>query len=926
MTGQAPDPGHERNDQGPRSGNGSLHPIDLLLDLAAVVFLLPDAIRRGEWLDSYLLSAAANQIIEDGLAGSRKPGGRMWWRRVAQELERSRDFRNLGAATRRAVTLADRLLELAPRHRTIASLHEEVSALTDALAAVVIDPGADVDPAALQMWARSVLFRSERLPIGLLRQALRLPSSFRSFDQHPADVARAVELFASRWPKLSTPVITVGVRTSGSYLAPLASAALRRRGYRQVRSVTLRPLTTPGPRSRKLLAQAAAEGWLAVVLDDPPASGRSLRQVTDALESFGIPPESIVLMLALPMETAELPGILRRYPSVVLRWSEWRVHSALSEEAVAGALADLLPEGMEVRSVRRRNPAVPPGRKHVRAFFVADVADKDTGTDHSLDFVVEGAGMGFFGRHSVTLADILGSSVPRVYGFRDGLVYREWVHGPTPCESMSEPGVYGKIADYSARRHETLTVGRDRSLDLAGEQPVWEVASTILSPPFGKARLALRPFLVEPLVRRLLTVSQPSIVDGRMECDRWHLTDMDRLLKIDFADGAFSHMDLACYDAVFDLAGAAVEMEREPDGSAALTRLRHRFQDTTGLRVDQERWLIYQLVHLWNDERSGRRGHEDAETARARALQRYFADLYLSDLPDPAGGPICVIDLDGVLENSTLGFSSTTESGALALRALRAHGYRTVIASGRSLGEIVDRCRTLDLHGGVAEYGSAVYDHRTGTVVELTSPEDLEAVEQARAAAEMLPEVEVDRRFQYIVRVRTVRPGSRQSISPVALAGVTSPPSGPWQFIIGEGQTDMVPSNIDKGRGLAQLVDRLAGGSPGTPDIALAVGDTASDISMLLMARMAFGPAHSDRSLTRAGIPMVPHSYQRGLLDAVAALIGHAPGTCGTCAPPPASTERRLLLDLLSVQEDGLRGMPARAGRLALGLILGDVA
>src|SRR5207302_6312981 len=83
------------------------------------------------------------------------------------------------------------------------------------------------------------------------------------------------------------------------------------------------------------------------------------------------------------------------------------------------------------------------------------------------------------------------------------------------------------------------------------------------------------------------------------------------------------------------------------------------------------------------------------DTARrvlARFEQSYLARLLLADVAVPFQGPLCAIDIDGVLETSTLGYSSCTPLGVLCLRALARHGYRPVLVTGRSLGEVQDRC------------------------------------------------------------------------------------------------------------------------------------------------------------------------------------------------------------------------------------------
>jgi hypothetical protein len=65
-----------------------------------------------------------------------------------------------------------------------------------------------------------------------------------------------------------------------------------------------------------------------------------------------------------------------------------------------------------------------------------------------------------------------------------------------------------------------------------------------------------------------------------------------------------------------------------------------------------------------------------------------------------------------------------------------------------------------------------------------------------------------------------------------------------------------------------------------------------------------------------ARVKRVRRPYQAGLSLAVAQLLGHRPGGCARCRVGPQTTERRLLLDLLSVAEDGRRGLALRTIKL----------
>jgi hydroxymethylpyrimidine pyrophosphatase-like HAD family hydrolase len=301
-------------------------------------------------------------------------------------------------------------------------------------------------------------------------------------------------------------------------------------------------------------------------------------------------------------------------------------------------------------------------------------------------------------------------------------------------------------------------------------------------------------------------------------------------------------------------------------------------------------------------------------------MQRYLAAVYFGGLPAETDGPLCAIDIDGVLESSPLGFSAMTNASAIALRSLKAHGYRAVLVTGRSLDEVIDRCEAYQLTGAVAEYGSVFYDRDADEAFPLLSPSEIAAVEQLRACLRERRNVDVDAGYRNIARVRH---SNRDGFVPLTeLEGLPEPAFGSWQYIVGDGQTDIVAPGIDKGRGLRALAARVQRPDRcGPADIALAVGDTEADLPMLRLAERAYAPANATSGLRASSVPVVRGAYQRGLSEAVGQLIGHPPGQCPICRPPIMGAGRTELLQLLSTQEAGQRGMPGRVARLAAGLL-----
>ena len=216
-------------------------PLDLHADLAELLRWLEQAAERGDVTDSYLAACGISQIIEDWSDAT------AWRARQAAALlgDRSRAARMLrtgvdaAASSRRMVGTGLRVRAL---HETAGVL---VRVLADAVTAPLVsgspadplsaDAGEQHDPDRFPEAGRSLVrllsgCRLDRLPARLTGQVQRPPSCFRSFDQQPHDLVELARRFAAQHPDRDRPLIVLGVRTSGGYLAPLVAAALRARG------------------------------------------------------------------------------------------------------------------------------------------------------------------------------------------------------------------------------------------------------------------------------------------------------------------------------------------------------------------------------------------------------------------------------------------------------------------------------------------------------------------------------------------------------------------------------------------------------------------------------------------------------------------------------------------------------------------------
>jgi hydroxymethylpyrimidine pyrophosphatase-like HAD family hydrolase len=884
--------------------DGSLRLADLLSDFATLVELTPTEVSRGQWLDAYLLAAGANQVIEDFLHPDPLASNRLAGRVEAHSVT-GRAARQLLLGTGRA------LFRLGLREQRDWLNWQQAWAIQviTPLARAVAGPSVENPP--LLEAATALAGKAHTAPARLRKAMLRLPSCFQSFDQQPADIRRLVARVAADWPDRERPLVVVGIRSSGSYLGPLCCAFLREAGYRNCVDMTLRPGRLLHANERAKLRRVSTQGGLALVLDDPPSSGRAFARAGALLEDAGFAPTSIVLLTPIFDSADGLPRTLARYRCVVLPWSEWAIHRQLAPVSVRAALVELLGGEAEVTTVERvPMPQQAWVRGHVRSRYAVRLRREGSATVEEVQVCVEGVGLGYFGTHALAVAERLEVFVPRVYGVRGGLLFRDWLpesasigsHYPARTEDrqLAAEG----IAAYCVTRQQALPLATDKSMDLAGRDPVWEMAGYIVEKSFGRLASRLMRPLVRAAVRSLLRPRRPTVVDGLTTLDRWFRADTPAgLRKVGFVERDFSNLDTFCCDPVYDLAGAVL-MLGDHDFSSAL---RSAYEQRSGERVDPERWLLYRLVHAEATLRVHPDDFVGVQEEMARALRDYFDETILADCVAPDQGAVSAIDIDGVLETESLGFPGLTPAAALSVRALLRHGYRPVVATGRSLDEVRERCRAYGLAGGVAEYGAVIYDHRRQVVTDLLSPAATDDLARVRSVLDGVAGVCIESRFQRAVRAYRVDVGPiRRGLAPqfaaqaLAEAGV----EGRVRAIPGQAQTDFMVEGVDKGTGLRALLGQLEATEPNErARLAFAIGDSVSDLPMLALAERAFAPANADAAVRSAGIPLTGASFQLGFVEAVGALLGHPPGACSVCRAGRVSHRSALLLALLSAMD-----------------------
>ena len=127
--------------------------------------------------------------------------------------------------------------------------------------------------------------------------------------------------------------------------------------------------------------------------------------------------------------------------------------------------------------------------------------------------------------------------------------------------------------------------------------------------------------------------------------------------------------------------------------------------------------------------------------------------------------PLVVLDIDGVLDRRVFGFPCTTAAGIKALSLLSAHGFSVALNTARSASEVRDYCEAYSLAGGVAEYGSYLWDAVKRREQVLISAEAQRQLAELRTNLQRIPGVFLDERHRYSIRAFTYRDKPRASCS-----------------------------------------------------------------------------------------------------------------------------------------------------------------
>jgi HAD superfamily hydrolase (TIGR01484 family) len=773
------------------------------------------------------------------------------------------------------------------------------------------------------------------LPAELEAQYIRIPSAFRKQDLTPLDVLAMGRKFTTRFPDYSQPILLVGLRTAGTYFAPLLLAFLKSEGYHAVEMMTIRPSQELSTSERANFVRCARARYLPVILDDPPFTGTTIAQGVEHLRKTGFQSGTLVIMFPIRSVSrdwkaqVEASAFLNE-TIISLEPEEWHKYRILAPDLVEQRLREYFVNNdvsnatiianSEAEELNARLLPSSLGNERYRLKRIYAVRLQMRSGRTEIRYVLaKSVGCGLFGYSAFLAGSQLADFVPPLLGLRDGVLYTEWL----PQTETANVAAFGRsqlierAAEYISARVGRLGLASDQTpgLGLDSQHEGFKILGKALCKAYGSATAAklMSRRVRQRLSRQICPV--PTFIDGKMSLGEWIFSSSGPL-KTDFEHHGFGKQEVNLTDPAFDLADAVLQLGLTHSEEEELIG---RYEERTGDTGIKDRLFFGKLMAgCWSMASSLESLLRYPQPLSAEFNQQYVRawDFLtresarfcgkLSQRPQSPRwhSPLVVLDIDGVLDRRIFGFPTTTAAGVQALRCLHSHGFAVAVNTARSVREVEEYCASYGFVGGVAEYGSYVFDAVGNRGKHLLSGEALEQLDELRLALRKLPGIFLNDHYEHSIRVYAYERGGTvplpTAMVPELLTRLNLHQLRAHQTTI---DTTIVAKDADKGRGLSALLTWAE-----QPQLeTIAVGDSEPDLAMFRVANRSFAPGQFGRSdlVKGNGGQIARHRFQRGLLAIVHSVVHPDGGRCESC--PPIELERgthdELFVDLLETAD-----------------------
>ncbi|WP_111307977.1 HAD hydrolase family protein [Confluentibacter sediminis] len=770
------------------------------------------------------------------------------------------------------------------------------------------------------------------LPKKMLNQAVTSPRAFRCQDLTPYDVLTLSKKYCLENTDKNKPILIIGLRSAGSYFAPVLRADLAKRGYNNISMVTLRPKKGASRNEKEKIQEFVNLDGNIVIIDEPIYVGLTLKICVKILDELKVQRQSVSVLFPLhpsatDLNKTEAPSALKGCHFITSSPDEYFKYGRLKKDEVEKQLEEyflardykkatlITDTNVHKFNETLSNQSENSWTEHLKRVYGVQL-ERQSGEVEIQYIVAKSVGWGWQSYREFFAANCLKGFVPSILGLRDGILYYEWIeNSPNSAKKIDRNKIIEIVSEYLAARVKGLSFEEDPSSFISETQVgmllVYRNHSTTL---LGRITNSLKR---KAFNYRLSTLTCPNacLIDGNMRIADWLKHEFE-LVKTDYAQHGLGKIEVNVTDPAYDLANSVLSFELSEQEEMDLMQM---YMSISGDINIAERITLYKvLTGLWSMQQSRFRLHDNKLSSRHREysddfikawtftmiqLARYTASFVPKLEAKSPFNTIVVSDVDGVIDQHIIGIPSNTPSGIEALSLLHMNGYPIVLNTARSVYDVKEYCKAYGFLGGVAESGSYIWDAATDKEQILVSAETLTKIERVKLALEDIPGVFTNPYYKYSIKAFKYGDSITGTIPvPSELVNSVLAQCEAEDLYAHQTSTDtaILSPGIDKGTGMMALLQFLNCSTCNT----IAIGDTEPDLSMFRVANHSYAPSHTNvrNAAIQIGCHVVDKPFQLGLLEIVRHIIQTNGGKTRLDEKPSFKQKEhnKILFDMLS--------------------------
>jgi len=738
----------------------------------------------------------------------------------------------------------------------------------------------------------------KKLPEELLSRRMKLNEGLRCQDLTHHDIISLADKFLKTSTDKNNKYVVIGARTAGAYFAPLIKTHLEIKGFKKVSWYTVRPKKVLSRIEKKQLKKLLSKKNDVILTDDYSNTGQSFQLLQNIIWKFGALPERTTILAPIhPMKSGVIVTRSKKVKVITLHHDELFKNKYLDSPAAEKLIQNYLVNDEWSNVSLNKNIFVDlinldfeihyqdSFQVRLKKLFEVSLENQNNIVTKKR-ILCKSVGWGWLGYHAYLAGIKLKGYVPEIIGLRKGLLFSDWIEGQHVDHKEISEREIEKICSYVVKREQELAIDEDPRFDNIDIGWGWQEILSILRRAYGVRKGYLKNKMLRKQLGKIINLV-PVLIDGRMNPEEWIITN-NGIIKTDFEQHNFGAPELDIVDPAYDLAAASFEFKlpkyKEEKLFAGYVR-------ETGDDTFYDRIILYKLLYA---TMARRKAHQEIleNVSNKKPTESNFRYLYSRNFLIYTMNRFCgsilsvktipaftrkyfFMDLDGVFDTEVFGFPHTTVSGLKAITLLTKNNYSIILNTGRSIEHVRSYCSSYNFKGGIAEYGSVIWDNLNMFEVPLISDDVISQLADCREILANMSDVFVDPDYRYSIRAYRFDLHRTKGLKPEETSGIIKKfKFDKLKIISREEDTYFVGKETSKGNAMHDFKNYIRY----TDNSTAAIGDSDEDLPMLKTADTSFAPANCSagiRSLAKQNNLLVTSKYrQQGLLEAVYELIG----------------------------------------------------